>query len=325
MSVPSIAVAIPTGSRAEPAYADQAARLRSLAESAVRAPEARVDRSSARSDTGGSRTGWPRVLAIGSGKGGVGKTAIAVNLSIALSRSGLRVTLVDGDLGTANVDVVCGMSPSRRLDAAIRGRSDRAEVVTLATLSVPTPFGFRLVPGAAATTRAADLGATGCRELAAGLGTLGGEADVVVVDAGAGIGMNVRAWMHAADLPIVVATPEPAAIADAYGLMKCLRLEELRSINGLSLLLNQVGGRVEVERVTERLGAVTKRFLSLELGVIGAVSWDRDMIVAARTRSPMLYTSGRSRARTEITALSEAVADRLGVSALGKTSRRSSR
>lgn len=315
MSVPPSAVAAPLSSDVGLAHADQAARLRSMAAGTARPVPLRGERESGRVDSGADRSGWPRVVAIASGKGGVGKTSVSVNLSIALARRGLRVTLVDGDLGTANIDVVCGMSPARRLDAAIGGRSGRSGAPALDALSIPTPFGFRLIPGAAATTRAADLGPAGCRELAAGLGTLSSEADVVVVDAGAGIGVGVRSWMHASDLPLIVATPEPASIADAYGLMKCLRLEELRSIRAMSLLLNQVGGRAEVQRVTERLGAVTSRFLGIELGLLGAISWDRDMILAARTRCPFLHGSGRSRARSEFADLAGAVAERVGVPA----------
>lgn len=315
MSVPPSAVAAPPSPDVGLAHADQAARLRSLAAGTARPIPPRAEREVGRTDLGADRTGWPRVIAIASGKGGVGKTSISVNLSIALARRGLRVTLVDGDLGTANIDVVCGMSPARRLDAAIGSRPGRSGAPALDALSLPTPFGFRLVPGAAATTRAADLGPVGCRELAAGLGALGGEADVVVVDAGAGIGVGVRSWMHVSDLPLIVATPEPASIADAYGLMKCLRLEELRAIPSMSLLLNQVGGRAEVQRVTERLGAVTSRFLGIQLGLIGSISWDRDMILAARTRSPFLHGSGRSRARSEFADLAETVAIRAGVPA----------
>lgn len=310
MSVPPMTMPVPGRVRVEPGRSDQAARLRSMAEDTQRPAEVRRERG----ETSGEidRTEWPRVIAIGSGKGGVGKTAIAVNLAIALAKRGLRVTLVDGDLGTANIDVVCGISPTRRLDAAMRDRSGRTDGATLNELSIPTRFGFRLVPGAAATARAADLGGNSCRELAAGLGSLRNEADVVIVDAGAGIGIGVRAWMHAADLPLVVATPEPAAIADAYGLMKCLRLEDLRTSTEMCLVLNQVGGQIEVDRVSERLGAVTRRFLRTELRMAGSVSWDRDVILASRTRQPLLDIRGKSRARRDIAALAGTVVEKLG-------------
>ncbi len=313
MSVPPLTVPAPSKVRVEPGRQDQAARLRSLAEGSLRHVESRPDRISPAIEA--ERAGWSRVIAVGSGKGGVGKTAIAVNLAIAIARRGLRVTLVDGDLGTANVDVVCGLSPSRRLDTAIRDGRARSNEVGLNELSIGTRFGFRLVPGAAATAKAADLSGSSCRDLASGLGSLRDEADVVIVDAGAGIGVGVRAWMHAADLPLIVATPEPAAIADAYGLMKCLRIEDLRTGCDMSLVLNQVGGQAEVDRVTERLGAVTRRFLRTELNFAGPISWDRDVILASRTRQPLLDIRGKSRARRDIEALAGRVLDRLRVTA----------
>lgn len=318
MSVPPIAMPVPARVRVEPGRSDQAARLRSLAEGAPRSIEVRGEWGESVAEV--DRAEWPRIISIGSGKGGVGKTAIAVNLAIALARRGLRVTMVDGDLGTANIDVVCGISPTRRLDAAIRDRSGRTGAAMLSELSIPTRFGFRLVPGAAATARAADLSGSACRDLAGCLGSLRNEADLVIVDAGAGIGVGVRAWMHVADLPLVIATPEPAAIADAYGLMKCLRIEDLRTSAQTSLVLNQVGGQTEVDRVVERLGAVTRRFLRTELRLAGFVSWDRDVILASRTRQPLLDIRGKSRARRDIGALAGSVLERLGAAGLGRAS-----
>jgi flagellar biosynthesis protein FlhG len=285
---------------------DQAARLRAIAEASVRPiRDGLPARESAR------RTA--KVVTIGSGKGGVGKTAIAVNLAIAMSRLGARVTVVDGDLGTANVDVVCGLSPSRRLDAALRVASRVGESPDLAQHSILTPFGFRLVAGIAGVARGADLSADDRRALILGLDSLGVEAEVVIVDAGAGIGIATRALMHAADLPLIVATPEPASIADAYGLLKSLKMDGLPNRGEPSLILNQVGSAVERDQVHERLRSVARRFLRAELPLLGAVSWDRDALVAARTRCPILAMDGKSPSRSDLRALAIALSAQLGL------------
>ncbi|QYK46844.1 MAG: P-loop NTPase [Phycisphaeraceae bacterium] len=307
MSVPPVISPTPVRYREANVGVDQAARLRSLAEAAQRAPA--IVPIESPPEVSRDRRGWPGVIAVGSGKGGVGKTALSVNLAIALSKRGLRVTVVDGDLGTANIDVVCGLSPSRRLDLLTSDRQLSQGVAPLRALSIDTGLGFRLVPGAAGVARVADGDRTACHALVMGLGTLGADADIVVVDAGAGIGVGVRSWMHAADVPLIVATPEPAAIADAYGLMKALRVENRSTAARAGLVLNQVGSAAESERVVERLGAVVQRFLQMDLRTAGTISWDRDMVLASRTRRPLLSDPGRSRARRDIVALSQTVAE----------------
>lgn len=314
MSVPPAAMLSPNaglGARAMP-VPDQAARLRAIAEASPRPV-----RESAPARALARRTA--RVITIGSGKGGVGKTAIAVNLAIGMSRLGVRVTVVDGDLGTANVDVVCGLSPSRRLDSALREASRAGVNPDLAQHSVETPFGFRLVAGIAGVARGADLSADDRRALVEGLETLGTEADVVIVDAGAGIGIATRALMHAADLPLIVATPEPASIADAYGLLKSLRLDGLQSRAEPVLVLNQVGSGEERDRVHERLQGVARRFLRMELALLGAVRWDREALVAARTRRPLLAMEGKSHSRSDLRALAASSCMRLNIEMPNRT------
>lgn len=268
---------------------DQASRLRAIAENAGRSRP--VERAAGRR---------VKVVTIGSGKGGVGKTAIAVNLAIALRRRGVRVTVVDADLGTANVDVVCGLSPTRRLDHALRASVAHGNPVDLASCSSETPLGFRLVAGIAGMARGADLGPSERWSLADGLATLDSEADLVIVDVGAGIGSATRTLMHAADLPLIVATPEPASIADAYGLLKSLRMDGLDSPSVPHLVLNQVGSTVERDTVHARLNAVARRFLKVDLPLAGSVSWDRDALVAARVRTPILALTGKSPSRKDL-------------------------
>ena len=299
----TVAISHPISPGVRSSSPDQAARLRALAESSGRVQvEACVTKPTRRA----------KVITIGSGKGGVGKTAVAVNLAIALHRRGARVTVVDGDLGTANVDVVCGLSPSLRLDGALREAVAGARAADLAPCSADTPYGFRLVAGIAGVARGADLSGQERRALVDGLASLDGEADIVIIDAGAGIGAATRSLMLAADLPLIIATPEPASVADAYGLLKSLRVEGLRSNATPRLVLNQVGSRAERDAVHARLNAVAQRFLRIELPLIGSVGWDRDAMLAARVRRPLLSISGKSIARRDLGEIADAVARLIG-------------
>ncbi|MBY0309306.1 MAG: AAA family ATPase, partial [Phycisphaerales bacterium] len=162
-----------------------------------------------------------RVVAVSSGKGGVGKTNLAVNLAIALQRRGVRTTLLDLDLGLANADLLCGLNPPSRLDrAALRD-------ITLEALTVLAPGGFRLVPGSVGLGRpgaraAVGLGAPSEADTSAlaRLHELDACSDVVILDTGAGMGQLVRSCLAVAELVLLVATPEPTSIADAYALLK---------------------------------------------------------------------------------------------------------
>lgn len=169
-----------------------------------------------------------RVLTIASGKGGVGKTNLAVNLSIALARAGQRVALVDADMGVANADVLCGLNPRARLDQAIvawSGTGPGSEARrTLNDLAVDAPGGFRLVPGAVAHVRSTDADPALRQRFLDGLFDLDTTADLIVLDAPAGVGPTVLACVEAADRTMVVATPEPTSIADAYALIKSFHL-----------------------------------------------------------------------------------------------------
>lgn len=289
-SAPGIPAPLPLAR--ERAHGDQASRLRAMAQTA-----ARPGRAEDRGAVSGSR-GPGKVIAVGSGKGGVGKTSLAVNLAIALGRTGRRVTLVDADLGTANVDVVCGISPARRLDAAFADAA-RGMSMPLGRLVVETPLGFRLLPGAAGVARAADATGEQRRRLVDGIHELRSDNDFVIVDVGAGVGAATRCLMLAADRPLVVATPEPASIADAYALVKCLHFDCQGHGFDPFLVVNQTGSVREGQEVHTRLQSVTRRFLHLDLPLLGVVAWDRDMVLAARTRRPLLSTKGRSAARKD--------------------------
>src|SRR5580658_6385898 len=172
------------------------------------------------------------VIAITSGKGGVGKSNIAVNLAIKFAESNKDVVLLDADLGLANADVLCNIELHANLSHVIARKKELKEVLTMA------PGGFHLIGGASGLARMADLSDEDRERLIVALVELEEQTDVILIDTGAGISPNVLSFTRAADHVLVVTTPEPTAITDAYAVIKVLcRDGDDRRI---SLLVNQV-------------------------------------------------------------------------------------
>lgn len=284
---------------------DQASRLRALVDSFAPSPRTnlcatnpeRTVRAPAstshppQSVRGSSRTSTAKVITIASGKGGVGKTNLAVNLSIALARRKFRVSLLDADMGVANADVLCGLTPGARLEEVLnRGGSSLAEI------AVQAPGGFRLVPGSLGLARMADLSLTQREGLVAALEQLERSSEVIVIDASPGIGPLVMRLIAAADLALVVTTPEPTALTDAYALIKCVRMEEGPDEEPapLALLVNNATDRFAAESATARLQAASSRFLGREIPTMGWIAHDPHVPSAVFARQPLLLRSPQS-------------------------------
>lgn len=268
----------------------------------------------------------PMTVAVASGKGGVGKTNIAVNLAAALAAMGHRVTLLDGDLGTANADVLCGLTPAARLDHVLTGPLGVFDAGrrTLRDILVQAPGGFRLIPGSAGIARMADLPPSDRRGLFEALSALDHDTDVLVIDTAAGVGSTVTSFIDAADTCVVVSTPEPTSVADAYALIKCaattaVGLENWRStergtrgaIPRFQLVLNQCVDPVEARRVAARIGAVCDRFLGLNVPLLGWVAQDVRVAEAVRARQPLIVRSPAAEAARNISALARVLAQQM--------------
>lgn len=286
---------------------DQAARLREMVDhlmiEAIAVPARRAE---AVIPAPGPTARAGPVVAITSGKGGVGKTFTAVNLSIALSHLGCRVSLVDADPGLANADVMCGLAPVRRLGPA-PGRS-------LEHLEVPAPGGFGLVPGSVGV-EGVDESGDGRARLGAALRGLAMQRDVVIVDTGAGLASAVTSCLEGADLVIVVVTPEPTSMADAYAMIKCLRASG-RGRRGarVGVVVNQACGRVEASTVHSRLSAVCERFLRCSPTLLGVISRDERVRRSILARRPLLAHPGcQGPARRDLLALGLRVGAELGL------------
>lgn len=273
---------------------DQATQLRLLMQQGDRlsAPTASVSPQSA-----GPRA---RVLAIASGKGGVGKTNIAVSLALALARRSQRVVLVDADLGTANIDVVMNVQSPYGLSDVIAGRR------SLDAVAVRLDPNLRLIAGASGLSAAADLGALERRRLIDELAGLEADCDLILLDCGAGISQNVLAFARAADELLLVTTPEPTALTDAYALIKVLSRTELRP--PIALVVNQAATLREGQVVADRVASVAARFLGVPLTSYGHILRDPHVGQAVRQRVPLMNRFPRCPAAACIAALAQRVA-----------------
>jgi flagellar biosynthesis protein FlhG len=258
--------------------ADQAAQLRSMAQNAsepqpARAVSEKISRASA------------SVIAITSGKGGVGKSNIAVNLAIQLSAAGRDVVLLDADLGLANADVLCNVDLPYNLSHVIARKKELADVL------VRAPGGFRLIGGASGLARMADLSDFDRQRLVNALGELETQADIILIDTGAGISPNVLSFTRAAEHVLVVTTPEPTAITDAYAVIKVISRDA--SPRRLSLLVNQAKSQMESRVVYERISKVARQFLNVDVYEAGFVPSDENVPQAVRRRTPFVLGSPR--------------------------------
>lgn len=225
-----------------------------------------------------------RIIAITSGKGGVGKTNIAVNMAIAYAQLGKKVILIDGDLGMANVNVLLNIVPKFNLMHVISNKKTMKEII------LDTEFGIKFIAGANGFSKIANLSVEELERFAKQFATLG-NADIIIIDTGAGIANNVLQFVAAADEVYVVTTPEPTAITDAYGIIKIITTEITDRPVNLKLLVNRVHSADEGKRISERIITIVGQFLGYKVDYIGFVYEDPIVQASVIRQKPFIIVN----------------------------------
>jgi len=234
-----------------------------------------------------------RIIAVASGKGGVGKTNLSVNLAIAYARTGKRVIVMDADLGLANVNVMLNMIPKFNLYHVIRKQKTMREII------LDTEYGIQIVAGASGFSKIANLTEEERQNFINELYTLS-SADIVIIDTAAGVSANVLGFVAAADDAIIVTTPEPTAITDAYGIIKIIATE-IENLNiGLKLVVNRVKTVTEGKRVAERIINISGQFLNLKVEYLGCIYDDPIVPASVLKQKPFFVQDMKSKASISV-------------------------
>jgi len=240
-----------------------------------------------------------RIITITSGKGGVGKTNFTVNLALALGKLGKKVVVIDADLGMGNVDVVLGCSVPYNIMHLLEGGFSLQDII------VDGPLGIKFMSGGSGIHKLANLTNLQLTHIGNQITLLDNWAEIILIDTGAGINQNVMNFVIAADEVIIVTTPEPTAITDAYAMMKTFANY---SGNGtLQVVVNRVMEEEEGSAAAEKLVKVAANFLGLTLTNLGIVYEDSNLIRAVKRQVPVLLSFPNSISTRCI----EQIADRL--------------
>ena len=272
---------------------DQATRLRQMVGSESAAAASLVTPAQAEA--------WAhvRVVAITSGKGGVGKTNLAVNLAIALQKRGRRVLVIDADLGMANVDILLGAASRKHLLDLLRPE------VTLDDVIVRTPHDIQYISGGSGIEKALEYDHAEKLLLQQKLADCATRADLILVDTGAGLGRNVMDFILAADEVLLVTTPEPTSLTDAYAVMKAYSIYAAQK--NLRLIINRVYEAKESREVAQKLQRAAEKFLHMPVDCLGYVFEDTAVTKAVRKQTPLLKAEPTAAAARCIDALAQSL------------------
>lgn len=242
------------------------------------------------------------IIAVTSGKGGVGKTNIAVNLAVSLSQQGRKVVLFDGDLGLANVDVALGLRPSYDIRHVLSGEKQLQDIM------LEGPRGLRIVPATSGVAQLTRLNAQERANIVNAFSELNDSVDTLIVDTGAGIDASVLTFCSACQAVVVVICDEPSSITDAYALIKVLNKEN--GVKEFQLLANMVEGDVEGRALYAKLSRVASRFLDVSLGYLGAIPRDNYLRKAVQQQSAVVELYPRSSSAKALQQLAKSIGSR---------------
>lgn len=235
-------------------------------------------------------------LSILSGKGGVGKTNLALNLAYALFRAKHQMLIMDFDVGLANIDVLMGLSPEKNLQDLLKPGVLPADVV------VPVePGGFDFLPAASGVPELLELDDDMRDTVFKKLNSVLGEYDYIFFDLGAGIGKTVLSLASITRMRIIIVTPEPTSLTDGYAVIKVLKNQH--GISDFLVVVNQTSSVKEAQLTFDRLHGACKRFLEIDLVYLGAVHTDSNVPEAVRRQVPLIKFAPQCRASQDILSL----------------------
>ncbi len=243
----------------------------------------------------------PKVIAVTSGKGGTGKTNFTINMAIALAQRRHRVYVIDADLGTANIDVLLGMHCKYTINNLVDDKE-----MSLMDIIAEGPEGIRLIPGGSGLQSLAELPPDELGRIIGMLKPLEEHADILIVDTGSGISRNVVEFALAADEVVVVITPEPHSISDAYAIIKVLNSSEF--CPPIKLVFNQVENINEAKLVSAKLKDVTERFLGFSPETIGHIVKDDNVVKAVKHFKPFVLYNPLAPASRCVVSIAEKLA-----------------
>ncbi|MBM3203512.1 MinD/ParA family protein [Candidatus Woesearchaeota archaeon] len=241
----------------------------------------------------------PRVLAVASGKGGVGKTNVAVNLGISLSEMGHRVVLMDADLGLANVDVLLGLHPRYNLSHVLNGER------TLTEIMVEGPAGLRIVPASSGLQHMSDLSTTEQAAVIRAFSDIDKDLDVLLVDTAAGISSSVVNFARACQEVVLIVCDEPTSITDAYAFIKLLNRDY--GVYRFQILTNMVQDTRQGQILFYKLNKVTDHYLDVTLNHLGIIPFDEFLRKAVQRQTPVTLSYPQSKSSLAFRQLSKRV------------------
>lgn len=219
-----------------------------------------------------------KVIAVASGKGGVGKSNFTVNVALELNKMGNRVMILDADLGLANVDILLGINPQYNLSHVLKEEKDMRDIIT------ETEYGIKVIASGSGVKELVNLSNQQRNRFIEKMSELEDIVDILLIDTGAGISKNTLSFMYAADYSIVITTPEPTALMDAYGLIKVASLNK-KNIQ-LKLIVNIVNTKEEAKEISSRVILLSRRFLNIFVEPYGYIFRDKNVLNSVMLQKP---------------------------------------